>query len=93
VTAEALSNALHVPVKMTAGQIVATVAGVDVAMTPRVVGGHLTLTGALGRTFSLAVPSSGYVPCVSDVAVQDGRMQLSCIIHDIPPALVDAVQR
>jgi hypothetical protein len=70
-----------------------TVAGVDVAVTPRVIGGRLTLTGGLGRSFSLTIPASGYVPCVSSVSVADDQMELSCTIHNIPPALVDAAAR
>jgi hypothetical protein len=93
VTQEALSNALHVPTKMTGGQIVLTVAGVDVPVTPHVVDGHLTLTGSVGHSFTLAIPSSGYVPCITDVAVQDGKMELSCTIHDVPPALLDTIQK
>jgi hypothetical protein len=93
VTADALSNALHVPVKMAGGQITVTVAGTDIVVTPHVVHDQLTLTGALGRSFALAIPSSGYMPCVSDVSVADGEMELSCTIHDVPPALLDAVQR
>jgi hypothetical protein len=93
VTADALSNALRVPVKMAGGQITVTVAGTDVALTPRVAGGKLTLTGSLGNSFSLAIPPTSYVPCVTDVSVHDGRMVLSCTIHDVPPALFDVVQR
>ena len=93
VTADALSNALHVPVKMTGGQITVTVAGTDVVVTPRVVSGKLTLTGGVGQSFALTIPPTSYVPCVSDVSVQDSRMELSCTIHDVPPALFDVVQR
>ena len=92
-TAEALSNALHVPVKMEGGQITVTVAGTGVVMTPGVQGGRLVLRGSLGRDFSLTIPSSGYVPCVSDVAVENAQLDLSCTIHAVPPALLDAVQR
>jgi hypothetical protein len=92
VTAGSLSDALRVPVKMSGGEIVVTVAGVEVAVTPRVVGRRLTLSGSLGRSFALAIPSSGYVPCVTDVVVKEGKMELSCQLNDVPPALLDAVQ-
>jgi hypothetical protein len=92
-TADALSNALHVPVKMDGGQITVTVAGTAVVVVPGVVHGRLTLSGPLGRSFSLTIPSSDYVPCVSAVVVEDAQLDLSCTIHEVPPALLDAVQR
>jgi len=91
-TADALSNALHVPVRMQGGQITATVAGVDVGLTPRVVDNRLTLSGSVGRSFTLRVPSSGYVPCVNSAVVEESQLALSCTIHSVPPALLDAIQ-
>lgn len=93
VTADALSNALHVPVKMAGGQILLTVAGTDIAVTPAVVNNHLTLTGSLAHAFTLAIPATGYVPCISTVAVLDQKMELSCNITDVPPALLDTIQK
>jgi hypothetical protein len=82
VTAESLSRALHVPVVMTPGRV--TAAGVVV--TPTVRNQRLAIGG-------LTIPPTRYMPCVSDVSVEDGRMELSCTIHDVPPALLDAAQR
>jgi hypothetical protein len=92
VTEEALSAALKVPVKMAEGVISVTVAGTDVRVTPKVTNGQLTLTGQLGRAFTLPIPKTDFVPCVGEVEVEDGRMRLSCEIDDVPPALLDAVQ-
>jgi hypothetical protein len=93
ISASALTNALRVPVKMEGGQITVTVAGNAVVVVPGVVRGRLTLSGPLGRSFSITIPSSGYVPCVSDVVVENAQLDLSCTIHSVPPALLDAVQR
>jgi hypothetical protein len=93
VTQQALTAALHVPVTMAQGAISLAVAGQDIPVTPRVnANGRLTLTGALSRPFALAIPASDYIPCVSNVAVLAGKLQLSCEIHEVPPALLDAVQ-
>jgi len=93
VTAAALGDALRVPVKMADGVISVTVLGQDVRVTPKVTDGRLTLTGELGRSFTLAIPKTDFVPCVGEVTVEDGQMRLSCEIDDVPPALLDAVQQ
>ncbi|MEY2472331.1 MAG: hypothetical protein QOK28_1660 [Actinomycetota bacterium] len=81
VTAESLSDALHVPVTMQGGHV--TIAGLNV--TPSVRDRQLTIGG-------FRVPLTDYMPCVTDVTVEDQKMELSCEIHDVPPALLDAVQ-
>lgn len=82
VTAAALSDALHgLPVTMSPGEL--RVAGVVVI--PRAVGGKLVIG-------SFAVPGTKYMPCVSNFSVREGDMELSCQIHEVPPALLDAVQ-
>ncbi len=92
VTQEALGDALKVPVKMAGGAITVTVLGRDIRVTPRVENRRLTLQGELQRPFTLVIPPIPYVPCVGQVTVLAGRMQLSCEIEDVPPALLDAVQ-
>jgi DUF2993 family protein len=83
ITAKALSDALHgVPVEMTAGKL--TIAGISIA--PSVRNQRLTVGG-------FAIPLTDYMPCVSAVAIQDNEMELSCEFNEIPPALLDAVQR
>jgi hypothetical protein len=82
VTEAALSDALHgVPVTMSPGEL--RVAGARVS--PRAAGGKLVI-GAF------AVPSTDYMPCVSDFSINEGEMELSCQIHAVPPALLDAVE-
>jgi hypothetical protein len=83
ITADELSKALRgVPVVMTEGKM--TVAGLTV--TPSVRNRRL----AIG---AFTVPLSNYMPCVSSVSVKSGEMELACTINEIPPALLDAVQR
>ncbi len=92
ITASALGAALRVPVEMAAGVITVTVLRQRVQVTPQVTNGRLTLTGSLGRAFALPIPVTDFVPCMSEVEVENGRMRLSCEIDDVPAALLDAVQ-
>ena len=93
VTEDALSQALGgVPVVMTDTRIAVTIAGQDVPVTPRVsANGRLSLSGA-GADVGFVLPTSDYIPCVSNVAVSEGRMRLSCEFDDVPPAFVEVVQ-
>ena len=83
VTEEELKDALRgLPVAMTPGRL--TVAGVNV--TPTVRNKHL----AIG---AFEVPLTDYMPCVTAVEIKDGELEMSCEIDNVPPALLDAVQR
>ncbi len=94
ITQEALSEALRVPVTIANGQMSVTVLGKPIAVTPGVSNnGRLTLTGTgIASAFTLAIPATDYMPCISDVTVLAARIRLSCEIDEIPPALLDAAQ-
>lgn len=93
VTDGALSDALGLPVHMVGGRIRVTIAGQEVPLAPTITAsGRLVLRGSLGRDFELGVPKSAWVPCVSAVAIEEGRMKLSCDIDEVPPALLDAAE-
>lgn len=98
ITQQALGEALRLPVRMEPGRLSVTVAGRSIEVTPGVdAQGRLTLRGAgLPRPFTLAALETDYVPCVDEkttLTVLAGRMRLSCVIDEVPPALLEAVQR
>ena len=95
ITQEALGDALHVPVAIADGQVGVTLLGKTVHVTPKVsASGTLSLSGpGITRVFSLAIPKTDYVPCIGDVTILAARIKLTCDIHNVPPALLDAVQR
>lgn len=94
ISQEALSDALHVPVKIAEGVVSVTVLGKSLPVTPGVdASGSLTLQAdGIARTFTLKIPKTDYVPCIGDVTVLAGRIRFSCEIQEIPPALLDAAQ-
>ena len=94
-TQQELSDALHVPVAIADGQVSVTVLGKSIHVTPTVTAsGTLKLSGSgLASVFSLAIPKTDYVPCIGDVTILAARLRLSCEITDVPPALLDVVQR
>lgn len=93
-TQEALSTALHVPVIIANGAVEVKVLGQTIGVQPSVdANGSFTLTGAgIAQAFTLKIPASDYVPCIGEVTVLAGRIRFSCVIHDVPPALLDAAQ-
>lgn len=93
VTQEALTNALHVPVTISDGQVSVKILQKSFSVSPSITAtGKLTLTGAAGRSLTLTIPKLDYVPCLSEIEARAGRLVLSCEINDVPPALVDAVE-
>lgn len=93
VTSEGLSKALHIPVTIADGVVNVTLLGRTIPVTPSMSAtGKLTLTGPAGRSFKLTIPKTDYVPCLGEITVLAGRIKLSCQIHEIPPALIEAAQ-
>lgn len=91
---EALSTALHAPVTIADGEVHVEVLGQKVPVQPGVdANGSFSLSGAgLARAITLKIPATNYVPCMSDVTVLAGRVRLSCVFHDVPPAFLEAGQ-
>ena len=87
------------PVTIDDGRVSVTVAGQVVAATPSVTAeGSIRLTAAAGvpgaPTFNVPIPQTRLVNCrVSRVKVEDGVLEASCDINEIPPALLRAAQR
>jgi hypothetical protein len=95
ITQEALSQALHVPITITNGDVSVTILSRQFKITPVITAeGSLKFEGAgLARLLLLAIPKTDTVPCVARVTVLAGRLRLSCDLKEIPPAFLDAAQQ
>jgi uncharacterized protein YwbE len=91
-TESTLAQALGVPVRLEGGAIHVTVLGKDATATLSVKGNKL-LFDVVGRPLSLPIPQTSILPCAADATVADGRIRLTCTIHEIPPALLQATTR
>jgi hypothetical protein len=69
------------------GSVQATVAGVSVTAQVEVVAGELHVSAA-GFQVSIPVPQLPLLPCVASATLVPGHLQLSCTIHEVPPALL-----
>src|SRR5205807_1346282 len=81
-----LTQALDAPVRLEGGAIHLTVFGRDAPATLSVKQNKL-LFDVEGRPLFLPIPQTSILPCIADAIVLDGRIRISCTIHDIPPAL------
>jgi hypothetical protein len=88
-TEATLAQALGVPIRIEGGAIHVTVLGKDTTATLSVKDNKL-LFNVTGRALSLPIPQTSILPCAADATVADGRIRLSCTIHEIPPALLQA---
>ena len=94
-----LSRRLGMPVTIDDGEISVTVAGQVVAATPAVTAeGSIRLTASAGvagmPSLNVPIPQTRLVSCkVSRVTVDDGVLEASCDINEIPPAMLRAAQR
>lgn len=93
VTQEALSERLNVPIAIGGGSVRAAVGGQEVAATPSVQDGLLTLTLGQLPPLRVRIPTTNYAPCVGEVTALAGRLRFSCTINDVPPAFLGAANR
>jgi hypothetical protein len=84
-----LAAATGLPVRLAEGRAAVTVGGQEVVADVAVDDGALVL----GRVRRLALPVDDLLPCPLDGRVVDGRLELTCRLDDVPPALVAALQR
>lgn len=97
--AAALGKRLGMPVEIDDGTVSVTVAGRVVAATPSVTAeGSIRLTATAGApgapSLNVPIPQTRLVSCrVSRVKVDDGVLEASCDINEVPPALLRAAQR
>ena len=93
ITQEDLSEAVGVPVRLEDGRVVVAAGAVTVRVTPTVANRVLSLGRfALARP-NVPIPRLALLPCVSGVEVLPGRLRMSCTFSEVPPELIDRVQR
>ena len=91
---EALSEKLGIPIRVSAGEVRATIAGQDVVVRTSVDNEVLSLSHALiPASLKVAIPKTNYAPCVGALTVLAGRLRFTCAINDVPPAFVGAANR
>jgi hypothetical protein len=62
-------------------------------ITARVVGRSIVLRGPRGVSVSLPMPAASLVPCQGTATVEGSIVRISCTLEEIPPALINAVNR
>ena len=92
--AAGLSQLAHVPVEIAGGAVQVRVAGRMVSATPSIdAAGTLSLRLGALPAVRVRLPKSSLAPCAaSSSRVTGGRIEVSCTIHDVPPALLRAAQ-
>lgn len=94
-SAEDLSRAVKLPVTIDDGKVSVEVRGVKASATPQVTAeGSLRLTVQGLPAVNVPIPRTRLVTCaVKDVKVDDGELEASCTIEEIPPALLRAASQ
>ena len=92
--AAGLSQLAHVPVDIADGKVQVHAAGRVVSATPSIdAAGMLSLSLGALPAVRVRLPKSDLAPCAaSSVRATGGRLEVSCTIHDVPPALLRAAQ-
>lgn len=91
-SAQDLSRAVNLPVTIDNGQITVEARGVRASATPQVTAeGSLRLQVQGLPAVTVPIPRTRLVSCaVSEVKVDDGELEASCTVSEIPPALLRA---
>lgn len=94
-SAEDLTKQLGVPVTIDDGKVSVTVGGRVVAANTSVTSeGSLRLQVASLPAFNVPIPRTRLISCpVARVEVDDGRLEASCDVEEIPPAFLRAASR
>jgi hypothetical protein len=94
ITQADLRNALGgIPVVLDQGRIGVQVAGVRTTVTAAVRNNVLRLTAGPLTIPAITLPKLPFLPCVSTVAPQPGRLVLSCTVDQVPVELLRKVGR
>lgn len=88
ITEAALSRAVGQPLRLGNGQLQVVRAGVAIPAKVAVVDNRLVVSGP--ASLGVAIPKLPILPCAVTASVQPGRLDVSCEVHEIPPALVTA---
>jgi hypothetical protein len=62
-------------------------------VSARVVGRSIVVRGPAGLSATLPMPAASLLPCQGAATIVDNRIHVSCTLEDIPPALIEAVNR
>jgi hypothetical protein len=89
ITAATLSKAIGLPVEISGGEIRLKVTGKQSVAKAVIRGNDLVLSVA-GIEKRIPIARTRLIPCAADVTVLSGRVRLSCVIHELPPALLRA---
>lgn len=87
-TQDRLSQALGVPLTLSAGRIGVRVAGQEVTAKASVSDNTLRVSVAGLSVPALRIPALPLLPCVADAVVLAGRIRLTCQVDHVPPELV-----
>jgi hypothetical protein len=91
ITDAALSAALGgVPLQLGDNSAQVTVNGVRLQVAVSVKDNKLLLQAAGIGALSVSIPKLSILPCAASATVRPGRIDVSCEIHEIPPALLSA---
>jgi hypothetical protein len=92
-TEAAVRHALgDLPVTLGNGIVQVTIQGVIVTARVSIANNQLSIETA-GAPLSVPIPKLPVLPCAASATVSAGHLHLSCAIHDIPAALVQAAAR
>ena len=75
------------PVKLTAGGVQLTVAGLTISARVSLVANRLHFDVAQ-IPVSLPIPTLPLLPCAANAVASPGRLEISCTFHQIPAALL-----
>ena len=88
ITEAGLSSALGRPVHLGNGEVQVVRGGVPVTAKVAMVDNQLVISGP--ASLVTAIPKLPMLPCAATATVQPGHIDVSCEVHEIPPALVTA---
>ena len=88
ITEAGLSSAIGQPVHLGNGTLQVDVHGATVTARIAIVNNRLVISGPV--SLGVAIPKLPMLPCAVTATVQPGRLDVSCEVHDIPPALLTA---
>jgi len=88
ITEAALSSAVGEPVHLGDGTVQVDVHGATVTARIAVVNNRLVISGPV--SIGVTIPKLPMLPCAVTATVHPGRLDVSCEVHDIPPALLTA---
>lgn len=87
ITAQQLSDAVHMPVEIGGGVIRISIGGRWVEATASAESSKVILKAEGVGPLVMTVPKSDLIPCLAHVTVLSGRLRVTCAIENIPAPL------